>query len=417
MKMLKRLLNRKNVEKLSHQRFVKNLTRNIFSQKYGLHNFAQNINKISHAKFQVFLFRIFRPSPNKNKYYPNLKFEFGLPLFFLRTLRILPGKNRLVIQSKNDLVNFIQFINKITFENNIQPIQKYHPTEINSEKLIPIYHKSEQNLISPGVFPSNSIFKELNQSHKVVFNQQFISTSHVLPKPIDAVFQIHRRSLSPHVIRMAMNGILHSMKEFPNSSAPRTSISGEMTFKHLIEGKWKALNSIKIITRDGIFQSVNANLVRKSPKTTISDVMEDSRRVNKKTTVIRDIFPTNLENSVNFRGFQTPFLSTTKNVLPVLALQQKHVPGLKSVPQSFNAGVDLPDLVHRKPAEAVNEPKNEFQLATADQHTPFRMTRPQGIVESSTENQNVDIGHLTDKVMELLEQRLKTEQERRGIFI
>jgi hypothetical protein len=29
----------------------------------------------------------------------------------------------------------------------------------------------------------------------------------------------------------------------------------------------------------------------------------------------------------------------------------------------------------------------------------------------------VDIDHLTDKVMNMLEQRLKTEQERRGIFI
>ena len=87
------------------------------------------------------------------------------------------------------------------------------------------------------------------------------------------------------------------------------------------------------------------------------------------------------------------------------------------MPQSFITGSDLPDLVHRKPVETVTEPKNEIQIATVDQYTPFRMIKPQGIAESTTGNQTVDINHLTDKVMELFEQRLKTEQERRGIFI
>ena len=90
---------------------------------------------------------------------------------------------------------------------------------------------------------------------------------------------------------------------------------------------------------------------------------------------------------------------------------------MKSVPQSFITEGDLPDLIHRKPAETVNEPKKEIQVPITDQHIPFTMMRPQGIVESFAGNQWGDIEQLTDKVMDLLEQRLKTEQERRGIFI
>jgi hypothetical protein len=417
MKMHKRLLNRQNLERLRHQGFVNSLTSNFIYQKYGVQNFSQKTNRNFQARFNAFLLCIFRPfQVNKYYKYSSLQFEFGLPLFFLKTLQIIPGKHRVEIQSQNNSVTFQQFINKITnVHKNIQTIQKYQPPIIKSEKPVKFFYKPELNLVAPGAwkeysesrqknvpveinaslfnnitrftvadsipayserlsvnnfFRGNTIFSEAKRFQNITLNQQSIEIHHAQPKLTDISLKIHRHSLHTYFNRMFMNESIYSMKEHLTVSAPKTSTTDDREYKRSI-----------------------------TP--------------NRKTSLAREILPIALGFSESFDGLQKPFLKG----LPLKELQQKQVQSMKSVPQSFITGSDLPDLVHRKPVETVTVPKNEIQIATVDQYTPFRMMKPQGIVESSTENQNVDIGHLTEKVMELLEQRLKTEQERRGIFI
>ena len=149
------------------------------------------------------------------------------------------------------------------------------------------------------------------------------------------------------------------------------------------------------------------------------DQLEDKRRVivDKRITKAIDILPKALRFLGNINVFQKHYLSTTMNALPILPLQQVQIKGMKSVPQNIINGGKLLGLVYKKTAETVNVPKNEIQIDTVEQPLPSRMLKPQGIAESTIGNQAVDINHLTDQVMELFEQRLKTEQERRGIFI
>jgi len=320
MKMHKRLLNRQNLERFSHQGFVNSLTSNFISQRYGVQNFSQEKNRNFHAKFNAFLFRIYRPiNIQKYNYFPNLQFEFGLPLFFLKMVRKIPEKHRLEIQLQNNAVSFVQFVNRNNYIHNntqgIQTIQKYQPLIFESENSV---NYSEKLFINK-FFRENRIFSEGKHFQNIMFNKQ----------QIDAL-EIYKQT---------------------------------------------------------------------------------------KTTVIRDILTMALRFSNKFNEYRELSLPSIKSGLPLKGLQQKQVQSMKLVPQSFITGDNLPDLVHKKPAETVNEPKSETQIATVDQYTPFRMMRPQGIVESSIGNQLVDIDHLTGKVMDLLEQRLKTEQERRGIFI
>ena len=419
--MHKHLLNRQHLERLSHQGFVNHLTRNFISQGYGVKNFSQEANRNFHAKFNAFLFCIFRPFQVNEYYkYSSLQFEFGLPLFFLKTLRVIPGKHRVEIQSQNNSVTFQQFINRITnIHKRIQTIQKYQPSIIKSEKPVNFFHKSGLNLVVPGAwkeysesrqqnvpveintplfnnitrftqadsipayseklfvnnfFRGNTIFSEAKRFQNITLNQQSIEVHHAQPKLTDISLKIHRHSLHTYFNRMFMNGSIYSMKEHLTVSAPKASTTDDREYEHSI-----------------------------TP--------------NRKTNLAREILPIASVFSENFDGLQKLFLSFTKKGLPPKELQQKQVQSIKSVPQSFITGSDLLDLIHRKPAETVNVPKNEIQIATVDQSPPFRMIKPQGIAESTTGNQTIDINHLTDKVMELFEQRLKTEQERRGIFI
>ena len=369
MKMHKRLLNRQNLKRFSHQGFVNSLTSNFISQKCGVQNFSQEKNRNFHAKFNAFLFRIYRPiNIQKYNYFPNLQFEFGLPLFFLKMVQKVPEKHRLEIQLQNNAVSFVQFVNRNNYIHNntqgIQTIQKYQPSIFESENSVNYFYKSELNLAEPRAWKGQSDSRKQN-----------------VPVGID-------KALFNNIIRFTQNYSIpiYSEKLFINKFFRENRIFSEgKRFQNIMFNK----------------QQIEALEIHKQTK----------------TIVIRDILTMALRFSNKFNEYRELSLPSIKSGLPLKGLQQKQVQSMKLVPQSFIAGDNLPDLVHKKPAETVNEPKSETQIATVDQYTPFRMMRPQGIVESSTGNQIIDIDHLTGKVMDLLEQRLKTEQERRGIFI
>lgn len=413
--MHKRLLNRPIIKRLSHQRFVNHLTRNYIFQRRGVQNFCQEENGNFHAKLNTFLFRIFRPFQlNKYYKYSNLQFEFGLPLFILKTLHILPGRHRLEIKPQNNSVTFQQF----NIYKYIHTIQKYQPSIIKPKKPVDLFHKYELSLVTQGVLKGYSEPRKPNiPSQKV----KPFQTRHFQPKFSDSEFQILKNSTYTHFDRMSITKIFNSMKEQVNRIAPKTSISEDMVSKFSIEGKRESLDPIEIATRDGIILRVKVDTDNNTQKALTASALQDIHRkiANIKPTEAIDILPKTLRFFENINIFQNHYLSTTsnRNTFPVLAVQHTQVQGMKSVLQSVITGDNLPNLVHRKPAEVVNEQNNDVQIAVADQHNQYRMIKPQGIAESYTGNQTVDIGHLTDKFMELFEQRLKTEQERRGIFI
>lgn len=499
MKMHKRLLNKHNLGKLSqHQGFVNLLTSNLIA-----HN----------AKCNVFLFHIFRPFQfKKYNHFQNLQFEFGLPLFFFKILRIIPSKHQSEIQLQNNSVTYIHFINYINNTHksakNIQTIHKHQHSLVKPEKLVSFFHKSEQNQHAPeawkrysesrqqnqpvetekslfinnlvrfiqndsipgysekqfvyNYFRGNSIFDGVKRSQNVIFNQQLIETRNVHLKQTDSAFQIHRHSISTHFKRMPLNpnifitkaylnrgdgnsstseditsrhqregnikalysneivardGIIQQVRENPIRNARMLSRSDDITFKY--QSNIKALNSNEIMARDGIILRVKENTIRNAPKISTLDYRKDKHSIiaNRKTIMTSDILTKVLRASEKPGGFQKLSSAPINDGLRHTALQQRQTQSMKSASQSFIAEGDLPDLIHRKPAEPVNEIKNEPQITTAGQHSPLTMMKPQGIIEYSSDNQGVDIEHLTGKIMDLLEQRLKTEQERLGIFI
>ena len=90
--------------------------------------------------------------------------------------------------------------------------------------------------------------------------------------------------------------------------------------------------------------------------------------------------------------------------------------GLTKRPKPTTQGHDI-DLSHKKQSTAPPAPQDGTVGIELDESSPLaRMTRPNGIASLPPTQHPYDLDELTNQVMQKLESRLRTEQERRGIF-
>ena len=89
-----------------------------------------------------------------------------------------------------------------------------------------------------------------------------------------------------------------------------------------------------------------------------------------------------------------------------------------SLSQKVINGVDTPTLIHPKQAQTQSPISKPVATSQTDRSNfPIPLVRPHGIVEPPGMRQSQDIERLSNQVIQVIEERLKTEQERRGIFI
>lgn len=86
-------------------------------------------------------------------------------------------------------------------------------------------------------------------------------------------------------------------------------------------------------------------------------------------------------------------------------------------PLTFSHTVGAPGLVHRQHEHSESRPPRAGQAGHSEQDiSAVPHPLPMGIVEAPMVSQMPDIQRLTDQVIHVIEDRLKTERERRGIF-
>jgi hypothetical protein len=105
-------------------------------------------------------------------------------------------------------------------------------------------------------------------------------------------------------------------------------------------------------------------------------------------------------------------------IKPLTVVRTTSIDGAESRPGIAGQASEAPGLVHRQQAylpatSPIPEQgrRNDSDIAVVPQRLPA------GIAEAPMVSRTPDIQHLTDQVIQVIESRLQTERERRGIFI
>jgi hypothetical protein len=404
------------------------------NNKFSLQDYG-----VSASKHTAFLNHTIQPLYIRNKFYTQMQFIFGLP-YFLRRGRIVFRENKSFDYSQYETKILTRFVNNILY------LQRVSQTIQGSQEKI-----SNLSLLMPVINKTLNSYDTKKSVQKVL--RDAIKTSIAKPEKFKRFFQSHLQSAK----RLIMPG---SIKERANQH--ETAQLGD--HNHQAEYKIspdfvEKRNFQDIFIQKNILNKVNylqksyvCNAQTQTFKET-KNLLQDSRRsLSKLFAQLMSRAFIKHENEVLERikvNDVTTIVEKSRDVRskPLIKIQQYSIlPAVKSslvtsfeqkklsrlIRQSQQAQVNIthaaekqktlqqpPDLIHPHPAAVTTAAhKNASEtISDSKQHMAFSLPRPAGIADAAKFNNFTDLGELTDKVMEQIEQRIKTERERRGIFV
>lgn len=416
MKMHKRLLNSQIIERLGHKRIKHPLAKSRIFQRRAAQTFFADADGSYPPKFNAFLFQTLHSFQlNKFYNYSNVQFEFGLPLFFLKIIRIKSETPGLNIHSLHNSIISQHIFNQVNnLHENIRIAPLCNLSVFKSDKSVYSFNKNEFHS------DAQKARKEYSVYWQNVFSQivkPYDSRPNISEQPGNELSVLKNFS---HTVfdRLSVNRLFNHINEQKSYIEIKSFISKDIPIKFLQENKIKSLNPIELVNKAEIIVRTRAKLTENIFKTLPKDESRDKQRdiLNKKTTEASDFLPKTLLLPEKTGGPQKHYPSSS-SIFPVPALEHKQIQSMKAGARNFINGDDLPELIHKKTRESVMDSRDEHQPAIPDQHMPVTMMKPQGIIEPVEEIKGIDVEKLADNVMNLIEQRLRTEQERRGIFI
>ena len=179
-------------------------------------------------------------------------------------------------------------------------------------------------------------------------------------------------------IDLRLNNTLSSRREYLSAIAPRVSLLRTQKLKPATHEPKQRIGTDGIFSRRSRYASATSN------------IQEQTKSISREAG-----------HSHTFGALELTSINSAK----------------QSTSQKALNGFDTPTLIHPKQAQTNTTSKPVETSQTDRSNFPIAMVRPEGIAEPPGMRELQDIERLSDRVIRVIEERLKTEQERRGIFI
>lgn len=410
-------------------------------------------------KYAAFLNHIIHPLNIRNKYYSPLPFIFGLP-YLLRQDRIIDRTKKPIVhvQYVSETLNRLSS-NISNYQHATQAIQKHQKKIFNisvatSKTIAKNLQQTGMHQLIP-VIKNTLIRYNTRKSIQKVFRQA-INTSTLItnPEKFQRSIQHHLR----HSQQMVVPGTIKTRANFDhtdqlvhgNYHQTKHNISPVYVEKQNFNINSLHKNIINKIDyfRKFFFRNVQAHIFTETENLLQHDqwslgiefkpLMSRAIIKNEKENLRRPIANNVTMNVGKFRHDHRKPLNVIQrySITPVVKssretplvqnklsrLIHQNQQAQKNLIQAARKQKPLqqpPELIHPQAAAVTANIRKVATETLSDSNQPpaFTLPRPAGIAEVSRLNDSTDLGVLTDKVMEQIEQRIRTEQERRGIFV
>ena len=395
--------------------FVHN-SQNVISEKLSIQAFERFL-----SKHTAFLKHITQPLNNSRQYYSQLQFVFGLPTLLSRE-RIIFRNNKSIIHSYfvdgSMLGRIKKYLSSQKITQTFQRLQNKTTNLFvtNSQKIERITSKTGMDLSLPVIRKVQSEHQVNQPMHRdsrpVVFDSR---------KASEMLVRTFKGNSEQTMINHVVPGVIKQYSGISSEARPdHNKISGLQNFNfNFIQTPIK--KEIRTLIRDYRYlmvpQSRNNAVIYSDKKTQkvinsnttnpdqgyIQNGMYSSHRIQQQTSL------PDRENTLATSFKLNNLLGLAHQFKPLQEKVNRTAKKQNILQQSLN-------LIHPQSVATATLPKHKTETISDQSQPVYSLPKPAGIAEPAREH-FTDLKELTDIVMEQIEQRIKTEQERRGIFV